>query len=185
MREFTIWMRRELGPDTAKAIVNDLPPEFRAVIDPDSEAFGVLASAWYSGEFTTALMDRAVQGMSHAEMREFAHRGSMAALNVTLRGVHRALLRMVMSPDLHRRFAQRLWDAHFDGGRVVVTPIDARSVEVAYWEWPAHHRVLCEMCTASDLVIYGAMGLKDVTSVTTACVADGAERCAHVVGWSA
>lgn len=185
MREFTIWMRRELGPAAAKAIIADLAPELRAVIDSDSEAFGVLASAWYSGEFTSALMERATQGMSHDEMREFAHRGAIAALNVTLRGVHRALLRMVMSPDLHRRFAQRLWDAHFDGGRVVVTPLDAHSVEVAYWEWPAHHRMLCEMCTASDLVIYGAMGLEDVTSVTTACVSDGAARCAHVVRWSA
>jgi len=185
LREFAIWMRRELGPDVAREVVADLPEAYRAGIDVDSEAFGLLASAWYAGEFTYALMERVVRDMSRGEMQSFAHAGSVAALSVTLRGVHRALLRMVMSPDLHRRFAQRLWDAHFDGGRVVVTPVEPQCVEIAYWDWSAHHPMVCEMCTASDLVIYGAMGLRDVTSVTIACVSQGDERCAHLVRWSA
>jgi hypothetical protein len=184
MREFVIWMRRELGPARSRAVVEGMPADFRSGLDPDADAFGLLASAWYSGEFTASFLESCVRGMGRAEMQRFAHAGSVAALNVTLRGVHRALLRMVMSPDLHRRFAQRLWDGHFDGGRVVVTPAGGRCVEVAYWDWPAHHRVLCEMCTASDLVIYGAMGLADVTSVTTACVSEGDARCAHLVRWS-
>ena len=177
-------MRRELGAEAASAVVRGLPPAFRSAIDAETEAFGVLPSAWYAGEFTSAFMDGAVRGMSASEMQRFAHAGSIAALNVTLRGVHRALLRMVMSPDLHRRFAQRLWAAHFDGGRVVVTSKGATAAEVAYWEWPAHHRVLCEMCTAADLVIYGAMVLAEVTSVTTCCVSEGDSHCAHLVRWT-
>ncbi len=184
VREFAIWMRGRLGEARSREIVARLPPELRAVIDPNSEAFGILASAWYSGDATNALLDLAVEGLSRAETQRFAEEGVTAALNVTLRGVHRALLRLVMSPSLHRRFAQRLWDAHFDGGRVVVTELSPTSAEVAYFDWPAHHPVLCEMCTASDLVIYGAMGLKDVRSVGTACVDLGDDRCAHVVSWS-
>jgi hypothetical protein len=121
--------------------------------------------------------------MSRPQVQQLARLAGNTALERSLGMFHRMLLRRIASPELHRKFAQRLWSAHFDTGRVdVELPAEGRAI-VRYSEWTSHHRFICDMCTASDLVIYGAMGLRDVEVRQLRCIDDGDADCAHLVTW--
>lgn len=184
-REALLWMRGELGPERLRDAFAAVPAQHATLFDARSETFGVLASAWYPAAAVHPMLDALLSGTSRDAQRQLAYDASRAALSVTLRGVHRAIMRVVGSPELHRRFAQRLWNTHFDGGVAVVEDHGDGAARVVYTHWPAHHRFLCWMCTASDLVIYEAMGCREVSVDQDGCVDTGDGACAHFVRWRA
>ena len=57
-------------------------------------------------------------------------------------------------------------------------------MQIIYTHWGGHYRFACDMCTASDLVIYGAMGLRGVQVSQVRCVSDGDVDCTHAVSWA-
>jgi hypothetical protein len=183
VREMIVWLRGRLGAEQMRQAFASLPPALSESFDIDQESFGILPHAWYPAEATNAFMAALTQGMPRSVAQKLAYEGSQAALTVTLSGVHRAVLRMIGSPELHARLASTLWNVHFSTGRVHVERVGKTQVHVIYSDWHGHGRFACDMCTASDLVIYGAMGLRDVGVHQLRCVDDGAADCAHAVTW--
>ena len=59
------------------------------------------------------------------------------------------------------------------------------SQRIAYRKWRSHHPSLCRITTASDLVVFPLMGLRDVHVSQLSCIANGDGECAHLVEWSA
>lgn len=183
LRELFTWLRRELGSDRLTSIVDGLPHDDRVLFDLASPTLGMLAATWYRKEPVHALLDAFTAGLPRTERRRLAYDAAAASLSVTLGGVHKALLRVVGSPELHARFAQRLWDVHYSDGTVQVDRVGKTEVRVGYSSWTGHHPFICDANVASDLTIFPAMGLRNVTVEQDTCVEHGHDDCAHFVRW--
>jgi hypothetical protein len=182
-REFCGWLRGELGGDALRPILERLPLEHRRVFDPQHPKLGILAATWYPGATLHAFLDSIAIDRSDAEMARIATDGARGALEATLTGVHRAVLRVVGSPDLHARFAQRLWDVYYEEGVVTSERSGPREQLIRYSKWESHHPTLCQITTASDLTVFSLMGLAGVSVSQVSCIRRGAADCAHVVRW--
>ena len=158
-------------------------PGYARVFDTSSPTLGILAATWYDAVVVQAFLDGLTVGMPPRERKRLAYAASQGAMSATLGGVHRALLRAAGTPDLHARFAQRLWDTYYSDGKVGVRRVGPTESRVAHVNWSAHHPFLCDVTAASDLVIYAAMGLRNVTVDQVSCVTNGDGDCAHVVRW--
>ncbi|MCB9595705.1 MAG: hypothetical protein H6719_23485 [Sandaracinaceae bacterium] len=183
IREFLTYLRGAIGPDALRAMVEGIAPEHRAAFDPDHPALGVLAASWYEAAPIHALLDAITASRSDAELEQLVHDGMQATMSATLRGVHRALLRVIGSPALHARFAQRLWIAYYDEGRVESEQTGPTRQVISYLDWEGHHPLLCRLTAAADLVIFPAMGLTGVEVKPLGCISRGSARCSHEVVW--
>ena len=183
LRETVLWLEKELGParvrDAAQAMGS-----FRDAMSASLPALGVLSSQWYDGALVHGLFDAMFRGLTRAEISSLAYRATPVAVGASLGKFQRALLRRIASPALHRAFAQRLWDQHFDTGAVrVELPREGASI-VRFSSWTTHHPFICDLCSASDIVIYEAMGLPNVRVRQLSCVDDKKSDCSHEVTWS-
>lgn len=181
---FISYLRKELGPDVVEEIVAAIGPEFRDRFDLAHPSLGFLAASWYEAPMVHALMDAMYERLSPRDADRLLRTGAQVALKSTLTGTHRAILRVVGSPSLHARFAQRLWRTYYDHGRVVSEVAAPDRQVISYYEWEAHHPMLCRFTTESDLVIFPAMGVKNVSVSQLACVSNGDEGCTHEVCWT-
>ncbi|NOY90619.1 MAG: hypothetical protein GXP55_05360 [Deltaproteobacteria bacterium] len=183
VRQMLLWLEKEFDEARLSNLRRALEGHGHEDLNADLPAFGILSSRWYSASLFRAFCDELIRKLTRQEAQRLAKTAGNAALERSLGMFHRMLLRRIASPELHRRFAQRLWNAHFDTGRVdVELPAPGRSI-VRYRQWTSHHRFMCDMCTASDIVIYGAMGLRDVEVKQLSCIDDGDDDCAHLVTW--
>lgn len=184
LREFLEWYRTTVGVGDLRnrlaeaPTLNSLPN-----LDPGIAGCGVLASGWYDADDIHLLLDGIVRGRTDAEVQRIVTAGTEAALTRTLTGLHRTLMRVVASPQLHSRFAQRLWSTYYDTGEVQSVCVDEHTQSITYTGWTSHHPVLCTMTTASDAVIFPLMGLSGVTVSAVSCVIDGSPGCTHRVEW--
>jgi hypothetical protein len=183
-REFIAWLGETYGKQELERVVRHIPDQKRASFRLDEPTLGVLASSWYEASVVHAFLDALAVGRSDDEVDRIATRGSIAALERTLSGVHRALLRVVGSPDLHARFAQRLWSTYYTDGVVRSTRVAPTRQRIAFSQWRSHHPTLCKITTASDRVIFPSMGLRGVSVTQDTCVVRGDPDCAHFVDWA-
>ncbi len=144
----------------------------------------MLASTWYPAEAVHRMIDLLCQGLTVTQRRALADELAYATMSELMRGAHRAILRIVGSPDLHSRFVQRLWDTHFDNGSVHVERRAANESLVVRARWRSHHPFLCEFGAASDRFIFPAMGLQGVRYGMERCISEGDADCAHWVRWT-
>ena len=184
-REYVGWLARDLGQPELEKIVARVSGETRRAFVPGKPYLGILAASWYEAGAVHGFLDALAQGRSDTEMTRLVTEGARGALEVTLTGVHRAILRVVASPDLHARFAQHLWNTYYEDGEVVSVRSSPSSQRIGYRKWRSHHPLLCRITTASDLVVFPLMGLSDVRVSQLGCVASGDGECAHLVEWSA
>ncbi|HJK93783.1 MAG TPA: hypothetical protein RMH85_14555 [Polyangiaceae bacterium LLY-WYZ-15_(1-7)] len=184
LRELVAWYERDRGRAALLDALERVPPDLRARFDLEREALGVLAATWYEARLVHALLDAMVHGLDPEARRRLAYDGSVAAMRATLGGVHRAVLRIVGSPELHAKFGQRMWRTYFEDGIADSRRVDAHTHRLAFRQWHSHHPVLCDMVTASDLVVFPAMGLHGVTVEQLSCVDRGDSECAHFIRWT-
>jgi hypothetical protein len=152
---------------------------------PGKPYLGILAASWYDASAVHGFLDALAHGRRETELTRLVTEGARGALEATLTGVHRAILRVVASPDLHARFAQHLWNTYYEDGEVVSERVGAGSQRIAYRKWRSHHPLLCRITTASDLVVFPLMGLANVRVAQLGCIVSGDGECAHSVTWSA
>jgi hypothetical protein len=184
LREFLEWYRATFGEDDLRHRLAGAPTLHSLPnLDLGVVGCGVLASGWYGADDIHVLLDAIARGRTETEVRQLVTAGAQAALTRTLTGLHRTVMRVVGSPKLHARFAQRLWSTYYDTGRVQSVCVNEHTQSITYTDWTSHHPVLCTMTTASDSVIFPLMGLSGVTVSHVSCVLDGAPGCTHLVEW--
>jgi hypothetical protein len=183
-REFIAWMGEHEGRDALTELVASMPSRHRAAFRPGEPALGVLASSWYDADAVHAFLDALARGRSKAEVEQLAREGAIAALARTMTGVHKAVLRVVGSPELHARFAQRLWSTYYEDGIVKSVRVGPSRQRISYEKWRSHHALLCQITTASDLVVFPQMGLRGVTVTQETCIERGDFDCGHFVDWT-
>jgi hypothetical protein len=181
-REFVRWLGEEGVP--LDALVASLPANRRSSFRTGDPYLGILAATWYDAADVHAFLEALARGRSPAEVDRLCREGSVAALHATLTGVHRAVLRVVGSPELHARFAQRLWSTYYEDGIATSVRVGPTRQRIAYRQWRSHHRLLCAITAVSDLVVFGQMGLRDVRVTFDTCVDRGDADCGHFVDWT-
>jgi hypothetical protein len=184
LREFLEWYRATVGEGDLRNRLAGAPALGSLPnLDVGLAGCGVLASGWYDADDIHVVLDAIARGRTQAETQRIVTAGTGAALTRTLTGLHRTLMRVVASPQLHARFAQRLWSTYYDTGKVQSVCVNEHTQSITYTDWTSHHPVLCAMTTASDAVIFPLMGLAEVTVTAVSCVDDGAPGCTHLVEW--
>lgn len=182
-REFIVWWRSAYGCEGLDRAVGGLLPELKEHLQSGQPSLGVLSSSWYPAALPHRLIDGLVDNLSEEERWERATVGARAIMDANLRGVYRAVFRLVASPDRYAKYVQRIWDMHYDSGQVVITGIDEHTHHSATLDWRAHHPFICMLNMASSLPIYEAMGCNEVSFERHGCVSQGADACVSLVRW--
>ena len=183
VRQILLWMQEHEPAERMQRLARSLETDGER-IHRELPALGILSSRWYPASMFHGFCDEIVRDLGREGARRLAREGGTEALERSFTLVHRMLLRRVASPKLHRALAPRLWGAHFDTGRVEVELLEPGRSIVRYTDWTSHHPFICDLCTFSDLIIYGAMGLDGVEVAQLTCVDEGDADCAHSVTWA-
>jgi hypothetical protein len=182
--EFLRFCEKEFGQERLHAAVMSIPITVRHPLSLSLPALGVLPSTWYSAATVHALIDALLFGVGMDERRRMAANISKAVMDATLRGVYRALFRVVATPERYARYASRLWTAYYDTGHFSIEMPDPNTAVATVVDWPSHHSFICELNRGAAEAIYTAMGLKNVVTTRAACIDGGAQTCRFVSRWS-
>lgn len=186
MREIVRWHERSVGRAKVRAIAASLPPELVGFLELDSEALGIMPSAWYPSELGHDLVARIFEDHDEAArsaaMRDACH----AALRASARGVYRMVLERLGTPRVMAGSIQRLWNILHDDGERSVALLGELEMESRTRAWSGHgpSPVLCEMMSETTAAILETMGKRNVRVDRLACVAKGAPECVVRYRWT-
>lgn len=182
-RQFAIWWRAARGVDQVAAAHARMDPEWARRLNPDSDALGILASQWYPAELPHALIDALLADVSATAHWSVAGEAAGAVMSANLRGVYKAVFSLLATPERYLKHVQRIWDMHYDTGRVRINAVAPNAHESETCDWKGHHHFICKLNMASVVPIYTAMGCEDVTFERRTCVDEGAPGCRSIIRW--
>lgn len=186
MREILRWHERNGGRDQLAALARALPPDLRALVDPDAEALGILPSQWYPSTLAHAVLEGVFGALPRDKRAEKMRDAAHAAIRATARGVYKMVLEKLVTPELMSAGIQRLWGLmHDDGARSFVLTGE-RSIESRTFGWTGHGPAphLCELMTETSAAVLETMGKPGVTVERVACVAHGDRECLTRYTWT-
>ena len=158
-KELLVWLDRKLGRDKLVLAVARLPPEYQGIISLDSANFGILSSSWYPLPCVHRLLDGLTSSMSRQERYLLAQEASRVVMDITLKGIYKAVVRAFVSPTLYAKFATKLWQSYYDSGDFkVIIAEDGRSADCTIRNWSGHHWFVCDMNITAATAIYQSHG---------------------------
>ena len=181
--EFLRFCEHEYGTERVHSAVMSIPIELRHPLSVSLPTLGVLPSTWYAADTVHALLDALLSGVGSDARRRMAADISKAIMDATLKGVYRALFRVVATPERYARYASRLWTAYYDTGDFRIEMPNPKTAVATVRNWPSHHGFICELNRGAAEAIYTAMGLKNVVTTRAACIDGGAQACRFVSRW--
>jgi hypothetical protein len=183
-KELLVWLDRKLGREKLVRAVARLPPEYQGIIILDSPTFGILSSSWYPLPCVHRLLDGLTASMSRQERYLLAQEASRVVMDITLKGIYKAVVRAFVSPALYAKFATKLWQSYYDSGDFkVIIAEDGQSADCTIRNWNGHHWFVCDMNIAAASAIYEAMGQTRVSTDRLSCTGEGAAFCRYVTRW--
>jgi len=174
------WIRETFTRTAITHAFDSLPAELAAHFDRERPDFGALPSAWYDSRVYTHIFDTLLPTLRNKNESQLAHDAAETVLNQTLRGIYKKLFSMMASPTLYARYAQKMWDTHYDTG---VVEVDQRSPTVAHHrvrDWAGHHPFVCAINRQSGAFVYRMMGLSNVQIDSERCAS---LSCESVYSW--
>lgn len=184
IREFLVWIRVRLGDERVRATFARVDDAYRATFDPSADAFGVLASTWYPAPAVHALCDALTDGFTLEQQTALAREGSRVLMDRTMRGLYRFLFEQLVSPARFAAIAPRIWRTYFTSGERSTEILSPTRHDCVLKDWRGHHRFVCLVQVHATTWIYEVTGCRNVATVQSACVADGARECRWTVTWA-
>jgi hypothetical protein len=183
-KELLIWLDQRLGRDKLQQALARLPPEYKGIVRLEEHNFGILSSSWYPFPCVHGLLEGLTASMTKQERFDLAQDAARVVMEITLKGIYKAIVRAFVSPSLYAKFATKLWTSYYDSGdfKVVISE-DGHSADCTIRNWSGHHPFVCDMNLAAATAIYEAMGLKDAKTKRVACIVDGAAWCRYITTW--
>lgn len=175
------WVRSRFDEITIERAFRTLPPELRATLDSTRADFGALPSAWYDARVYMHVFDTLLSEVPAREHQELARAAAKAILDRTLRGIYRKLFSLMATPSLYARYAQKMWDTHYDTGRVEIVHLSPCVAHHRVIGWTGHHPFVCTMNRESGAIVYEMMGVGPVTMREQRCAYP--PECAAVYAW--
>jgi len=168
-RELAPWINRRFGAGAVRAAFESVPDELKPGLDPAAANFGALPSTWYDARIYQQLFDTLLARQPEVERDTLAREAGRAVLDHTLHGIYAKLFQLMATPPLYARYAQKMWDTHYDTGIVSVVH---RSPTVALHRvngWAGHHSFVCAINRQSGAIVYSKMGLMNVRIENQRC----------------
>jgi predicted hydrocarbon binding protein len=183
-KELLLWLDQRLGREKVLQALAQLPPEYKGIVWPEAENFGILASSWYPLPCVHKLIDGLTATMTRQARFGLAQEAARVVMDVTLHGVYKAIVRAFISPTLYAKFATKLWQSYYDSGDFKVVIADnGLSADCTIHNWSGHHPFVCDMNIAAATAIYEAMGQKRVSTQRVACMGEGGPLCRYITTW--
>lgn len=183
IREVVRWYSRTNGHDALTRAVALMPPEVVAQLDPNDDALGLIASAWYDAAVAHAMLDAIVAPYPAGDRHVLIQTAAREAVKTSMNGVYKFVVGQIVTPGFYARNIQRLWRMLHDGGSREITIERAGHATSRTWDWPGHHPLLCEVTIETMCAIFELTGCKDVVARRTQCVSHGAHECVAEVRW--
>jgi hypothetical protein len=183
-KELLIWLDKRLGRPKLQQALAQLPPQYKGIVWPETDNFGILSSSWYPLPCVHNLIDGLTASMNRQERYELAQEAARVVMDVTLKGIYKAVVRAFVSPNLYAKFATKLWQSYYDSGdfKVFISE-DGLSADCTISNWSGHHPFVCDMNIAAATAIYEAMGQKGVLTQRVACIRNGDSWCRYITTW--
>ena len=179
-RELGPWMVRRFGKGPVAEAFASLPVELSRGLDPSLPAFGALPATWYDARIYQHVFDVLLAGRSELDQVSLARDAARTVLDQTLHGIYAKLFQLMASPSLYARYAQKMWDTHYDTGKITIAH---RAPNVAAHQvsgWAGHHPFVCAINRQSGVVVYSKMGLENVRFESDRC---SPPVCESVYAW--
>lgn len=182
-REFLVWFEERSGKEALDRAWRELPPEHRALLDPNRPALGVLPSSWYAVAAVHSLLDELTAGFTDAERDRFAEQAAAATIGRMMRGLQKTAFSLLVSPRRYPKIINTLWRMSYDTGSVRVVEHSPTCHEGIVSGWAGHHPLICKINHLSKQHMYATMGCKDVRVELTSCLVRGDADCRSFVRW--
>lgn len=179
---FFKWYAVEHGA-RLRSILADLPPSLRAHLDMKRSQYGVMPNTWYPAPLVHGIVDGIVEGMDEAEREQLAADGAREIMAATLSGIHRVMIRMLMTPERYAKFAQLLWDRYYSCGLIDKTVQSPTHHVTTVCNWNGHHPFICKLNTYAPIAIYEQLGAQNPRVELLRCVSRGDDHCALSIEW--
>ncbi|HEY6558982.1 MAG TPA: hypothetical protein VI072_16980 [Polyangiaceae bacterium] len=169
LRELVPWLNRRFGVEDVKSAFMSVPGELRAGLDLSASHLGALPSAWYDARIYKLVLDALLATTPATEHLELAREAGKTIVEQTFRGVYAKLFRLMATPPLYARYVQKLWDMHYDSGKVTIDHLTASRALNRVEGWQGHHSFVCAVNRQSGAVVYSMMGLQNVAIIHERC----------------
>ena len=172
----TLWVSLNHGDPGIAKVREALKPETRSILEGV-----VIKSRWFPFEAFVDLneaIDRVFGTGDLAIVRQLGRFGADANLTTVYR-----LFYMVGTVKWILDRAARLWDLHYDSGKLLVVRHPGNEVELRIVKFATPHRAHClSVCGWAERSVELSGG-KDVKLVETACRAKGDDECCIHGSW--
>jgi hypothetical protein len=182
-REVIIWLEKHVGHDALLPGYERLLPQHQEMLDPRAPAMGIVSSYWYPYVVAVELMQAAVDARPPEERNNLIRESVRYSMDRTFKGIYRMLFQLMVNPSRAARYIQRMWDLHYDNGKVTWVVIHQGEMRAEMRDWAGHTADGCEMLRQIEMYFLELMGCEGVDSVRTTCVARGEPSCASIVTW--
>lgn len=161
------WLQRRFDRATLSRAI-DATTDLGVGLDLDKPGLGALAATWYDARVYQRMFDVLLADVPEAEHGALAEQAAEAVLAETIRGIYSGLFAIMATPSLYARYAQKMWDTHYDTGRVTVVDLETGADHAAF-DWAGHHPFACAVNRRSGASLYRRMGLARVRIASERC----------------
>lgn len=169
LRELAPWLHRRFGEPAVRQAFASLAPELRGELDLTSSSLGALPSAWYDARIYQHVLDTLLATTPATEHLELAREAGRTVVEQTFRGIYAKLFRLMSTPPLYARYVQKIWDMHYDTGKVKIEQLTTNRALNRVEGWLGHHAFACAVNRQSGAIVYSLMGLRNVEIVHERC----------------
>jgi hypothetical protein len=170
------YIREKHGEDGLRAVLESLSPEDRAALEGR-----VLASAWVSYDLFVKLNVAADRKFGRGDYRVCYEMGKYSA-EVNLPSIYKLFFRFG-SPLFIFRKAARVWDVHYDSGRLVPMQDGPAAVRLRVEEFAQPHRAHCMSVLGWAVKSIELSGSTVTYAEEESCRLRGGTHCEFTLRW--
>jgi hypothetical protein len=182
-REFLRWYAQIEGPGAIVSSITRMSAKERNHFNLANDTFGVLPSVWYPAELVHRFLDRISHGVPRTDLERMARAAAVPVMRRMIYGIYEYAFSRLVSPSRWVALRQHIWDLYYDTGVLESEIVDLHTVRTSFHGWNGHHPLACMLTRASNIAIYSAMGLANVTVDLSHCVSEGHHECEVWVRW--
>lgn len=178
------YFERRYGPAATHAAIAKLSSKWRAYVQPNVRAFGLLGAKKYPNALVGDLVRAMIAAVNANDEGAFIREIAVAAFDRTIDTVARVLLRSIATPAAVARHAPDMWRLYHDSGHLEITELGDRHYLSQVTEWVNHDVILCQIGVEAGRHVVERTGMRNVESRREKCVAWGHDVCLTRVKWT-
>jgi hypothetical protein len=176
------WFEKRYGRAAVADVCVKLAPEWRGLVDPHAEAFGMLGARWYPYAFLENFIVTA-RAVVHAEEDPFIRDIAFAGIDGSMSTGMRAMARWFKSPKDFADASRESWRLFHDTGVMSVPSLEPKSVRRRVTDWQGHNVTVCKLVGYVFERSFSKTGVRSVQVRREECVSWGRVACTFHISW--